>query len=174
MTNFNIDEAKEYMLQWISDFVSKPNPLLNNFPPCPFAKQAMLEKKIDFEVADKDINLYLCEKSGRWTDDVDVCCIFVPGVDPDTLSNLVMDVNKNYLMPMNLLALEDHPQAEENVNGVIMNNGKYPIVLMQRLSKIQNFSNILKKQGYYDVWSEENLDDVVNWRTTHHEDPVKS
>ena len=85
-----------------------------------------------------------------------------------------MDVNKNYLMPMNLLALEDHPQAEENVNGVIMNNGKYPIVLMQRLSKIQNFSNILKKQGYYDVWSEENLDDVVNWRTTHHEDPVKS
>lgn len=174
MTNFNIDEAKEYMLQWISDFVSKPNPLLNNFPPCPFAKQAMLEKKIDFEVADKDINLYLCEKSGRWTDDVDVCCIFVPSVDPDTLSNLVMDVNKNYLMPMNLLALEDHPQAEENVNGVIMNNGKYPIVLMQRLSKIQNFSNILKKQGYYDVWSEENLDDVVNWRTTHHEDPVKS
>ena len=174
MTNFNINEAKEYMLQWISDFVSKPNPLLNNFPPCPFAKQAMLEKKIDFEVADKDINLYLCEKSGRWTDDVDVCCIFVPGVDPDTLSNLVMDVNKNYLMPMNLLALEDHPQAEENVNGVIMNNGKYPIVLMQRLSKIQNFSNILKKQGYYDVWSEENLDDVVNWRTTHHEDPVKS
>ena len=174
MTNFNIDEAKEYMLQWISDFVSKPNPLLNNFPPCPFAKQAMLEKKIDFEVADKDINLYLCEKSGRWTDDVDVCCIFVPGVDPDVLSNLVMDVNKNYLMPMNLLALEDHPQAEENVNGVIMNNGKYPIVLMQRLSKIQNFSNILKKQGYYDVWSEENLDDVVNWRTTHHEDPVKS
>ena len=174
MTNFNIDEAKEYMLQWISDFVSKPNPLLNNFPPCPFAKQAMLEKKIDFEVADKDINLYLCEKSGRWTDDVDVCCIFVPGVDPDTLSNLVMDVNKNYLMPMNLLALEDHPQAEENINGVIMNNGKYPIVLMQRLSKIQNFSNILKKQGYYDVWSEENLDDVVNWRTIHHEDPVKS
>jgi hypothetical protein len=174
MTNFNIDEAKEYMLQWISDFVSKPNPLLNNFPPCPFAKQAVLEKKIDFEVADKDINLYLCEKSGRWTDDIDVCCIFVPGVDPDVLSNLVMDVNKNYLMPMNLLALEDHPQAEENVNGVIMNNGKYPIVLMQRLSKIQNFSNILKKQGYYDVWSEENLDDVVNWRTTHHEDPVKS
>ena len=61
MTNFNIDEAKEYMLQWISDFVSKPNPLLNNFPPCPFAKQAVLEKKIAFEVADKDINLYLCE-----------------------------------------------------------------------------------------------------------------
>ena len=166
MTNFNIDEAKEYMLQWISDFVSKPNPLLNNFPPCPFAKQAMLEKKIDFEVADKDINLYLCEKSGRWTDDVDVCCIFVPGVDPDTLSNLVMDVNKNYLMPMNLLALEDHPQAEENVNGVIMNNGKYPIVLMQRLSKIQRFSNILKKQGYYKVWSDENLEEVVNWRSS--------
>ena len=174
MANFNLVEAKKYMLQWISDFVSKPNPLLNDFPPCPFAKQAVLEKKIEFEVADKDINLYLCEKSGRWSDEIDVCCIFVPEIGPDTLSNLVMDVNKNYLMPMNLLALEDHPQAEENVNGVIMNNGKYPIVLMQRLSKIQNFSKFLKKKGYYDVWSEENLEDVVNWRTTHHEDPVKS
>lgn len=174
MTNFNLDEAREYMLQWISDFVSKPNPLLNNFPPCPFAKQAMLEKKIDFEVCEQKINTYLREKAERWTDDVDVCCIFVPNIDAVNLSVMVEMTNKDYLMPINLLALEDHPDAEENVNGVIMNNGKYPIVLMQRLSKIQNFSKLLKKQGYYDVWSEENLDDVVNWRTTHHEDPVKS
>ena len=69
-------------------------------------------------------------------------------------------------MEQDFVVLEDHPDEEENINGVIMNNGKYPIVLMQRLSKIQMFSGILKKRGYYDVWSKENLDDVVNWRFT--------
>ncbi len=174
MSNFVFEEAKEYMLKWIGEFVSKPNPLLNNFPPCPFAKQAMLEKKISFEVCNIKINSYLQNKADNWTDDVDVCCIFAPNIDAVNLSVVVEMTNKVYLMPMNLVALEDHPDAEENINGVIMNNGKYPIVLMQRLSKIQNFSNLLKKQGYYDVWSKENLDDVVNWRTIHHEDPVKS
>ena len=60
MTNFNLDEAKEYMLNWISDFVSNPT-LLNNFPK-PFAKQASLEKKIDFEVCEQKINSYLEKK----------------------------------------------------------------------------------------------------------------
>ena len=173
MTEFNLDEAKEYMLQWISDFVSKPNPLLNNFPPCPFARQAVLEKKLEFEVCEIKIDSYLKEKAERWVDDVDVCCIFVPNINAVNLSVMVEIVNKNHLMPINLLALEDHPDAEENINGVIMNNGKYPIVLMQRLSKINKFSNALKRQGYYDVWSEENLDDVVNWRK-YHEGPPKS
>ena len=72
-------------------------------------------------------------------------------------------INKQ-LKANDFVVLEDHPKIEENVNGVIMNNGKYAICLMQRLSKINRFSDILKRQGYYDVWSEENLEDVVNWR----------
>ena len=30
---------------WIDDFVTKPNHLLNDFPPCPYARKAMLDKK---------------------------------------------------------------------------------------------------------------------------------
>lgn len=175
MTDFNIEEAKEYMLKWISDFVSKPNPLLNDFPPCPFAKQAMLEKKIEFEVCtfNDHFHVYLKNKAKRWDDNFDVCCIFVPNIEAGRLSQMVEMINKLELMPIDLVALEDHPDAEENINGVIMNNGKYPIVLMQRLSKIDKFSSMLERQGYYDVWSEENLDDVVNWRK-YHEDPPKT
>ena len=47
MSNFVFEEAKEYMLKWIGEFVSKPNPLLNNFPPCPFAKQAMYRPPVN-------------------------------------------------------------------------------------------------------------------------------
>ena len=172
MTAFNLEEAKNYILKWIDDFVSQPNPDISNFPPCPFAKQAIIDNKVEFELADMDINLYLIQKATRWNESTDVCCIFVPGISSELLSSLVKSTNEHYLMEQDFVVLEDHPDEEENINGVIMNNGKYPIVLMQRLSKIQMFSGILKKKGYYDVWSKENLDDVVNWR--HHVAPVKS
>ena len=46
-----------------------------------------------------------------------------------------------------------------------MNNGKYAIVFIQRTKKLQEAHEYLKtKTNYYDVWNEENLDDVVNWR----------
>ena len=172
MFMFNLEEATNYIKSWIDDFVSQPNPDLNNFPPCPYAKQAILDNKVAYDVADLDIDLFLIKKAEMWDDNIDVCCIFVPEVSSEELSRLVDSINKRYLMGNDFVALEDHPDDEENINGVIMNNGKYPIVLMQRLSKIQMFSGFLKKKGYYDVWSKENLDDVVNWR--HHGDLVKS
>ena len=173
MSNFNLEEATSYIKKWLDEFVTQPNPLLNNFPPCPYAQQAILDNKVEYEVADIDINLYLIKKAKQWDEKIDVCVIFVADIATGELSSLVKSTNEIYLMEDNFVALEDHPDDEENINGVIMNNGKYPIVLMQRLSKIQMFSGFLKKKGYYDVWSKENLDDVVNWRQ-HHEDPVKS
>ena len=169
---FNLEEATNDIKKWLDEFVTQPNPLLNNFPPCPYAQQAILENKVAFELADMDINLYLIKKAEQWDENIDVCCIFVPGISSELLSSLVKSTNENYLMENDFVVLEDHPDDREEVNGVYMNNGKYPIVLMQRLSKIQMFSGILKKRGYYDVWSKEELDEVVNWR--HHVDPVKS
>ena len=43
-----------------------------------------------------------------------------------------------------------------------MNFGKCSLVLVQRLSKLNTASTILKKQGYYDEWPDANYDDVVN------------
>jgi hypothetical protein len=54
---------------------------------------------------------------------------------------------------------------EENINGAKMNFGLCSLVLVQRLSKLNNASKVLKEKGYYDNWSKENLDDVVTWRT---------
>ena len=46
-----------------------------------------------------------------------------------------------------------------------MNNGKYAIVFIQKSDKLDEASKFLKtKTKYYDVWSQENLDDVVTWR----------
>ena len=44
------NQAKQDITAWINDFVSKPNALLNNFPPCPYARKAMLEQKVDIRI----------------------------------------------------------------------------------------------------------------------------
>jgi hypothetical protein len=36
----NFSQAKTDIEQWIVDFVEKPNPMLNNWAPCPYARQA--------------------------------------------------------------------------------------------------------------------------------------
>jgi hypothetical protein len=82
---------------------------------------------------------------------------------PWMLTKLVEVFNME-AMKEDIVALEDHPLNEEIINGTKMNFGLCSLVLVQRLSKINKASNILKEKGYYENWSKENLDDVVTWR----------
>ena len=33
---------------WIKDFLTKRNPVFGDLPPCPFARKAMMDKKVEF------------------------------------------------------------------------------------------------------------------------------
>ena len=43
----NFEQARADVQRWITDFVEKPTPLLNGWPPCPYARQARLQNRID-------------------------------------------------------------------------------------------------------------------------------
>tara|TARA_Y100001970_G_scaffold193744_1_gene235462 strand:- start:15535 stop:16035 length:501 start_codon:yes stop_codon:yes gene_type:complete len=152
--------------EWMETFVEKSNPKFGNMPPCPYARQARLQNKIDIKDLDDDYLVCLVDAARTWTDEFDVV-IFVETIvdryDPSELSAIVEEVNKR-VMPMDIVCLEDHPAEPEIINGVQMNNGKYVLVLMQRLSKINDASKHLESTSYYKHWTKENLDDVKNWR----------
>ena len=145
--------------KWIEKFVSKPNKLLNGFPPCPYARTALI-KYVETDHVNMLFDIML-----EWNDDVEVVVLHTPteNYTPEGLRFIVNKFNQ-IAMKEDIVALEDHPDDIENVNGVKMNFGKCIIILVQRLSKINKASHVLKEKGYYDVWSKENLDDVVNWR----------
>ena len=151
---------KDAIQKWLDDFVTKPNPLLNGFPPCPYARAAI----VDY-IETNHIRSALHDLLKNWTDDVQVVIVHTSTdkYTPEHLSHIVDEFNE-IAMKQDIVALEDHPNDEEFVNGVHMNFGECIIVLVQRLSKVNEASIILKKKGYYDTWSKENLDDVVNWR----------
>jgi len=150
---------EELIKQWIDEFVSVHNSTLGNIP-CPYAKNALIKY-----VETDNIAQSLADTKNNWTDDVEVVCLYTPtdNYSPWMLTKLVQIFNME-AMHENLVALEDHPLNEEIINGVKMNFGLCSLVLVQRLSKLNNASNVLKEKGYYKNWSKENLDDVVNWR----------
>ena len=41
---------------WITNFLSKQSPAFNDLPPCPFAKQALIDNKIVSPKPPEDIN----------------------------------------------------------------------------------------------------------------------
>lgn len=150
---------RSYIEEWIEKFVSVHNDALNSIP-CPFAKAALIKYH-----ETEDVGQSLSNTLNNWSDDAHVVVIYTATTNytPEELQTIVKDFNK-VSMREDLVALEDHPDDEEIINGVKMNFGKCILILVQRLSVINRKSEWLKEQGYYDNWSEENLDDVVNWR----------
>ena len=156
---------KEQLESWMQDFVEKPNPLLNNWAPCPYARQARINKAVEI-VFSEPLSLVLnVERSLHLLEDKDVVivCFDHTLIDANTIEELVR-VHNTVLMSRDYVILEDHPDKAEILNGVRMNFGKCGLLLVQRLSKLSTASGQLKEKGYYDTWPEENYADVVAWR----------
>jgi hypothetical protein len=152
----NFTQAKQDIEKWIVDFVEKSNPLLNNWAPCPYARQARLNDKIDIKqgcfnpiddlkqvvMGDFEVLAYVYDQE-RWS--------------AAEFNQLVETVNISYLSQRNLIALADHPDDAETVNGVVMNQGTYAIVFVQGINKLTESAKQLASKGYYDGWDEEYL-----------------
>jgi hypothetical protein len=152
---------RQQLEHWLTDFVEQPNPLLNNWPPCPYAKQARLSNKIHIVFNNP---LSIAEYVSLLNDyDVVVLCFDHVKFSSDQIELFSKHIN-SILLWQDYVVLEDHPDSEEFINGVQMNFGKCGLMILQRLSKLNTATTQLKNKGYYDTWSEENLDQVVNWR----------
>lgn len=159
-------QLKADVSKWIMDWVSVHNEQLGSIP-CPFAKQALLTNKINWVVASNVNDLQAMLKSLPLTGLGNE--VLVIGLDRKDISSMelistVHLLNEITLMPNNIVALEDHPDDEELINGVKMNQGTWALVLIQALDKLNNASTTLEAQGYYKNWPKEAYDDVVAWR----------
>lgn len=151
-------ESEKYLRKWINEFLDKPEPLLNNLPPCPYARNA----KILF-VETVDYKKLINEHLKTWNDVWDVVCIVCGDVDILEFSNDIKNVNDQW-KPHGFVCLEDHKDVPETLHHLDFRNGLYNIVLLQRLEKINDASLKLHSAGYYKNWSKELYDNVVAWR----------
>ena len=76
----------------------------------------------------------------------------------------IESANTEFLLARDILALEDHPDSVEDVNGVIMNQGKYALVLVQSLSKLNTAAKQMGSKGFYHTWPEDYLTGLFEYR----------
>ena len=153
------------ILAWCERFVEVPHPALGGWPPCPFARSARLNKTIQVLTgADPYFDL---RNRARWG--MGRYEVIVYAYDPEDwpyarFHSSIESANTEILLARDLLALEDHPADVENVNGVVMNQGKYALVLVQSLSKLNTAAKQMGSKGFYHAWPEEYLTGLFKHR----------
>jgi len=149
-------QAKGDIINWITGFVEQPHPALNGWPPCPHARRARMEARLDIRpgVADPYTDLRTTELGPYEV----IAMIYDPAeFAADEFDQQIRAANTAFLVPRNLIALGDHPKAPETVNGVTMNQGQWAIAFVQSLSQLNAVAVGLAGRGYYHGWPEEYL-----------------
>ena len=163
-----LEQVKQDIESWIENFVEVPHPALGGFPPCPFARQARMKRT--FEVYLGSDPYYDLKNRARWG--MGNREVIIYAYDPaewshELFSSSIESANTEHLLRNDILALEDHPADVENVNGVIMNQGKYALALVQCLSDLNTKAKQMASKGFYHDWPEEYLQGLFH----HRQDP---
>ena len=158
-------QARIDVTNWITGFVEKPNPLLNGWAPCPYARAARIQNKIRLDIGVAPW-LDLRQQSWHGMRDLDVIVkIYDPAAWPLARFRAEwQSAQEEFLAPQGLLCLEDHPEDVESVRGVVMNQGTWALLLVQQTAKLEQAAQQLAAQGYYQDWPEEYLQSVLQGR----------
>jgi hypothetical protein len=161
----NLEIVKQNIEQWIVDFVEVPHPSLGGWAPCPYARKARLDRDFDVRLGLAPIHdLVQTSRKGLNGKSVVIFAYDPAYVSYKELNYAVNICNRKFLLPNNLLALEDHPADPEIVNGVVMNHGTYALALVQSLSDLNEKAQLVAKKGFYDTWPEEYLQALFKHR----------
>jgi len=164
----DLEQVKVDIESWIENFVEVPHPALGGFPPCPYARSARLKKTYEVYLgSDPYYDLKNRARYGMGNKEV-IIYVYDPKEWPyELFSASIESANTEHLLRADILALEDHPADVENVNGVIMNQGKYAMALVQSLSDLNVRARQMDAKGFYDSWPEDYLQALFH----HRQDP---
>ena len=161
----DIDQVKRDIEQWIVDFVEVPHPALGGFPPCPYARSARLKQSYDIFIgSDPYFDLKNRARYGMGNREVVVYAYDPVEWPRDLFASSLDQANRDFLLAADILALEDHPDDQEIVNGICMNQGTYALALVQSLSDLDTKAQSMASKGFYNTWPEPYLVNLFQHR----------
>lgn len=154
----DIKTVTQDILAWSETFVEVPHPALGNWAPCPFARQARLNGEVGIFIGREPY----FDLESRAAVGMQQYQVIIYAYDPvewthDYFSPRLKSANRDFLSAANLIALEDHPDDIEDVNGVIMNQGKYALSMVQSLSDLNQRAQQMASKGFYHSWPKDYL-----------------
>lgn len=164
----NIEQVNADIESWIANFLEVPHPALGGFSPCPYARSARVKKSYAVYLgSDPYYDLKIRGRQGMGNMEVVIYVYDPKEWTHDMLAGSIELVNKEVLLPRDMLALEDHPDDIEMVNGVCMNQGTYAMAMVQSLSDLNTKAKLMASKGFYHSWPEEYLQNLFQ----HRQDP---
>lgn len=161
----DLNTAKQDIEQWIQNFVEIPHPALGGWPPCPYARAARLKKSYEIVLGSEPYeDLKSRGQLGLQDREVWIYVYDPKQCNHTMFSASVRLANQEHLLPQDIIALEDHPDDAEIVNGVSMNQGKYAMVLVQSVSDLDAKAAVMAQRGFYHAWPEQYLQGLFQHR----------
>lgn len=145
-------------------YIQLPRTELGGFPVCPYAKQAVLQNSYEIStIGFGDIH----DAVGSVDVVKNSVTIFVvrdyDQYDIEYLSDFTVNLNAQY-KSRDMVILDNDPRVPFSVNGVVTSFEHSYLWLIQSLSDLNKKSSDLHKTNYYSYWTQDQLDEVVNWR----------
>jgi len=163
-----LEQVQADIAEWIENFLEVRNPALGNRSPCPYARSARLKNSYAVRLG-TELYADMMDVGKQGLGDLEVVIYAYPRdfYTAEEFHDIVDKTNQGFLLPVDLIALDDHPDYPEVVNGVSFNQGQYTLAMVQSLSDLNHRSKLVAEQGFYNDWPEEYLQDLFVYR----EDP---
>ena len=158
------DQVREEILTWASDVLSVPSDHFSGLAPCPFARRCVSDCGLDIQFGDEGTVLGSCD---RWDDSFDLVIVVTEGWDHSSITEWC-EVENERLASRDLTLMAFVPgegpdtgqPPEEGDDWDYLVEDEYPMVFIQRLSKVNDASMVLDRRGYYRNCSAEFLEYV--------------
>jgi hypothetical protein len=159
-----LDEVKKSILAWMENFLEVEHPALGKWAPCPYARKARLDGRIEIRLGkDPYDDIIDIASEGIGNKEVVVFAYDPQLYHADQFHYAIQEANQQ-VREQGFISLDDHPDLEESVNGVVMNHGDYALSIVAPTANLDDASAKLYKAGYYNNWSNEYMDDVFTGR----------
>jgi len=164
----NIEQVQSDIEAWMVNFLEVPHPALGGWSPCPYARSARIKRTYSVLLGiDPYYDLKNRGRQGMGDREVVIYAYDPAQWSHEQFSASIAQANTEFLLSRDILALEDHPDDPEIVNGVCMNQGTYALALVQSLSDLNAKARLMANKGFYHTWPEQYLQSLFQ----HREDP---
>lgn len=144
------------LLDWVTNVLNVPSNTFSGLPACPYAMNAVIDNSV--KILQPPIDMIEVTIQLNYGKEVVIYWFEPDEISPCELETKCKSINRCY---PELIALDDHPSAIEKVENVLLNQGTWALILIQKRQKLETARKKLSKLGYYKNWTPEYLDEVL-------------
>jgi hypothetical protein len=152
----DIETVTADILAWSENFVEVPHPALGGWPPCPFARQARLNRTMQVLTgADPYFDL---RNRARWG--MGQYEVIVYAYDPaewpySRFHSSIESANREFLLARDILGFRRSSFRRGRCQWRDNESRQICLVLVQSLSKLNTAAKQMGSKGFYHTWPEE-------------------